>query len=472
MTNASTGLLLAAALLWAGPARAASHARPNVVILDICSASADHIGFNGYSKPTTPALDTLAKQAAVFDRALSQSSWCLPNYASLFTGHTPEVHGQYINLPLRSLPDFETTLAEKLRDAGYRTGGFTGGVYFFPAWCLSRGFDHFTNHFSTSTALPAAFSKLTPEMLSWIASDHTRPFFIYATVDDLHVPYQSLSPERFDPGYDGVVHSSGVLNVRFFRAYNGEPLSPDDPMTARLKEFRSDPRALEHMSAHYDAALAQADASIARFIERLRALGVWDDTVLIVTGDHGELLGEHNLLGHTESLYEPVLRVPLLIRDPRLPQSAGRRYKELVERIDITPTVFEEAGAPYAGLELQGRSLLPVLRGEAPSWRKYAFASSKRNMAAPSDLTLDERVVTDGRWKLHAYLYKDRYELYDLAADPGERRDLSVEHPEVLARLSFELLKNMELSRPHAPGLPSGRELLRSPELTPGPHEH
>ena len=454
-------------LLLTEAARAAEP-KLNVIILDICSARADHFGFNGYKRGTTPEIDKLAKKSVVFDQAWAQSSWCLPNYATLFTGHIPEVHGQYTNLPFQDLPSFETTLAQKMKESGYRTGGFTGGVYFLPAWGLDRGFDRFTNRFSTTTALPAEFSSYSSDVLDWIGKDSRKPFFVYATVDDLHSPYQSDDPETFDPGYEGVAHSTDVLSVRFFRAYNGEPLDEGSPLQGTLERFRQDKRAVEHVAAHYDAALKQADGSIAAFVRRLKQLGLWDKTVVIITGDHGELLGEHGLLGHTEGIYEPILRVPLLVHFPGREDLAGRRLHDLVERVDLMPTVLDIGKAPTRGLELQGKSLLPLLEGSAPRLREYAFASSKRNMARVTDRALDERAVRDERWKLHWYLHKDRFELYDLQNDPGETEDLSSKKPDVVARLSFELLKNAELSRPHAPGLPSGRQ-PSAPLVAPSP---
>lgn len=451
-------LLLLALPAAAGAAAPAGEGPLNVVVLDICTARADHTGFGGYRRPTTPGLDRFAKESVVFSNAWAQSTWCLPNYASLFTGHVPEVHGQYANLPFRELPEFETTLAEKMSSAGYRTGGFTGGIYFLPAWGLSRGFDVFENRFSTAHALPAPFSATAPRLLSWIEEGGRRPFFAYATVDDLHAPYQSDDPELFDPGYDGVVHSTGVLNVRFFRAYNGEPLEPGDPLHETLRRFRSEgPRALRHLIAHYDAALRQADRSVSAFLDALRAKGLWDRTVVVVTGDHGEMLGEKGLLGHTEGVYEGNLRVPLVVHHPR--HRGGRRVDVPVQRLDLTPTLLELAGASDEGLELQGRSLLPLVAGTEPAGaRRYAFASSKRNMARPTDLLIDERAVRDERFKLIWRRHAGRFELFDLLEDPRELRDLAAKRPDVVARLAFELLARAEETRPKTPGRPSGRE--------------
>ena len=199
-----------------------------------------------------------------------------------------------------------------------------------------------------------------------------------------------------------------------------------------MEAFRRDPRSLGAVSAHYDAALRSTDRSVTRFLERLKKRGLWDKTLVIVTADHGELLGEHGLLGHTEGLYEPVLRVPLYVRHPRLPGSAGARIKALVERVDLPPTFLDAAGVDAAGMELQGQSLVPLLKNPSAPWRKFAYASSKRNMSVISDWLIDERALR-------------------------EERDLASVRPEIVARLSFELQNQAERARTHAPGTPSGR---------------
>lgn len=443
-------------LVWFSVAAAAEQPKLNVIMIDICSARADHFGAYGYSKPVTPGFDELARESVLFEHALAQSSWCLPNYASLFTGHVPEVHGQYVNAA-GGMAEFEVPLAQRMKRAGYRTAAFSGGVYFLKVWGLDRGFDAYENLFSTSSALPASFSQLMPKAMDWIGREKGKPFFLYTAVDDLHAPYQSEDPELYDRGYEGVAHDSDTLNVRFFRAYNGEPLDFSDPLKGKLDLFRKDARHLAHLTAHYDAALNSVDRKVDEFIRRIKEAGLWENTVVILTADHGELLGEHGLLGHTESLYEPVTRVPLLVHYPGLGSAGGKRIKDLVERIDLTPTVLDIGGASYADGELQGRSLLGLLRGRNISPRTYAYASSKRNMASRSDLDIDERVVRDRRWKLHWYSYKGGYELYDMDNDPMELHDVSAKYPGEVNRLSFELLKHFETSRPHQPGLPSGK---------------
>lgn len=451
------------AVLAAAPISAADADRPyNIVVLDICSARADRFGAHGGRTSLTPGLDAFAKEAATFENAWAQSSWCLPNYAALLTGHRPEVNGLYMNTPFRPLPDWEKTVAQDLREAGYRTGGFTAGVYTLPSWGLDRGFDTYVNHFSTSAELPGRFSDMAPEIENWAARASTQPFFLYATVDDLHAPYQT---DESSADYAAGSPDTSTMNVGFYRAYNGEPMPVGSPLGAKAAAFRRDPKALAALKSRYDRSVSEVDRSISRFLDDLRRRGLWERTIVVVTADHGELLGEHGLLGHTEGLYEPILHVPMFVRHPGYPGSAGAKIKALVERIDLPATFVESAGVPSDDLELQGRSLLPLLADPSAPWRSVAYASSKRNMAESSDWIIDQRAVRDERWKLIWSLPKGRWELFDLREDPLETRDLSTERPDVVARLAFALESETEFARPHGSGTPSGRQRAPSPPL-------
>ncbi|OGR41435.1 MAG: hypothetical protein A2X35_10530 [Elusimicrobia bacterium GWA2_61_42] len=447
-------------LLVLGPARAGAAEKMNVIFLDICSTRADHFGTYGYKRDTTPNLDAFGKGAAVFENAMSEGSWCLPSYASLLTGHVPEIHGLYTNLPSKKLPAFESTLAAELGGAGYKTALFSGGVYLLPEWGLTKGFEDYTNIFSTASLsrVPAPFEDNLSAVLGWVDQNKDKPFFLFATIDDLHTPYHSANPDKYDPGYEGIVHDPDVLGVPFSRAYNGEKSGYPESMKKKVEEFKSDPRHLKHMIAHYDAALNGVDARIGEFLKKMRDMGIEDNTVLIISADHGEMLGEKGLINHTQSLYQPVLHVPLIVKTPAIPGSGGKRFKQLVQRIDLMPTILEMAGVSQYGLGLQGRSFMPLLKDPKAPWRDYAFARNRRNVPYLNDaaLMLDERVVRDGCWKLHHYLYKADWELYNLCSDPLETKDLAKSRPEVTARLAFQLLKNMEESRPHQPGPPAG----------------
>ncbi|MFI5363640.1 MAG: sulfatase [Elusimicrobiota bacterium] len=447
------------AVLGAAALAVSARAAPNVVVIDICSVRADHMGAYGYSRDTTPRIDGLARKGALFENTLAQGSWCLPNYATLFTGRPSEAHGLYTNRPV-GVPRYEPTLAETLRKAGYETAAFSGGVYLIPEWGLDRGFDVYVNSFSTGSArrAQAPLEENLDKIDGWLSArrEKAKPFFLYMAVDNLHAPIALDGPDRYDADYEGVAVDTRTMGVPFARAYSGESRGYAADVPALVREFKSDPRHLRHYVARYDSAMREMDAQIGRFLDGLKKRGLDENTIVVLTGDHGESLGEHGLLGHTSGLYEPTLRVPLIVVRPDRPALAGKRFTELVERVDLMPTILEWAGAGDAALKLPGRSLEPLLADPAVPWRRYAFASSRRNLDDNdgADLRIDERVVRDGRWKLHWSLYKDFYELYDLADDPGETRDVAARRPEVVARLSFEMLRWLERNRPLRPSAP------------------
>lgn len=445
--------LLLGALLAAPPASARpGNGRLNIVVLDVCSARADRFGAFGGPRGLTPGLDAFAGEAAVFTNAWAQSSWCLPNYASLMTGHRAESHGLNSDAPFRPLSHKEETVAGRLRAAGYRTGAFSSGAHDLHSWELDRGFDVYRDRFQNGASVAGRFADEIPEIEKWVSADVTKPFFLYATVDDLHTPYQSDEP--FDPA-SGPALDTATLSVEFFRAYNDPALPKDSPLAAKVAAFRRDPRSLGTVEARYRAALRATDRAVSRLLADLKAQGRWDDTLIIVTSDHGELLGEHGLLGHTEGLYEPILRVPLLIHDPRTPRSNGARVPALVERVDLAPTILAAAGADSSRMELQGQDLAPLITGRAPSVRALAYASSRRQLGGEG-WDIDERAIRDERFKLLWAAARGRWELYDLVDDPAETRDISAARPDILARLSFGMVTALESARTHSRGRPSG----------------
>ncbi len=441
-------LALAVASGWIAPAWAEDAAAPvqGVILVDICSARRDHMSGFGYDRPTTPNLDAFMNEATVFERAWAQSAWCLPNFATLLTGARPEVHQQLNSGDARPQPvDGLETLAGVLQQAGMATGGFSASRFLGDSYrFLQRGFDLFVNlpdpEVPADQALP--FEQRLPAILEWLRTHREQRFFLYVTVDDLHAPYRAADPKLFDPAYAGFFDEVSP-SVKFDRLYNGEPVSEPEPkLVAAVEEFRRDERHQRHLVARYDASLHHVDRLMGTFFDELKQLGVWDTSLVIVTADHGEQLGEHGLLGHTQALYEPILGVPLIIKHPAL--AGGGRNTQLVERIDIPATVLDAAGiAPSEHPQFTGDSLMPILEGRSVAWKSHIFASSKptrMGVSDPLDWSIEERAVRDARYKLLWHSYKEQpYELYDLEQDPAELHDLVLDRPEVFQQLKARL---------------------------------
>lgn len=433
---------------WTAPAWAEDAAAlvQGIVLVDICSARQDHMSGFGYARPTTPNLDAFMQDATVFERAWAQSTWCLPSFTTLLTGTRPEVHRQLNSGDAMPAPvDALETLAGVLKQAGFATAGFSASRFLRDNYSfLHRGFDVFVNQ--PDPAQPAEealpFERRLPAIQEWIRAHRGQRFFLYVTIDDLHAPYYADDPKRFDPTYAGVLDHVAP-GVKLGRLYNGESVpDPDPTLVAAVEEFRRDERHLRHLAARYDASLNYVDRMAGALFDELKQQGMWDTSLIVVTADHGEQLGEHGLIGHTQGLYEPLLSVPVMVKHPIA--ARGQRMTQLVERIDIPATALEAAGVAQADHpQFTGDSLMPLLAGQPVSWKTHIFASSKPTRLGgtdPTDARVEERAVRDARYKLTWYGYKPQpYELYDLEQDPGELRNLVTEQPEMVQALKSQL---------------------------------
>ncbi len=386
---------------------------PDVVLISIDSLRADHVGCYGYARDTSPTLDALAAQGVRFENAVSTTSWTLPSHAAMFTGLYDSTHGLVDN-GLR-LADSHATLAERLKAAGYHTAGFFGGPYLHPTFGLAQGFDVYE---SCMTTVPGDLSdqelreesrahegrshadvtgpRTLERVRAWSAELDEQPVFLFVHLWDVH--YDFLPPaeyvERFDPDYAGDLTGADFL---------GNPrIAPGMPR-----------RDYEHLLALYDAEIRFTDDVIAGIFDALRAAGRFDDALVIVTADHGEEFLEHGAKGHQKTLFEEVVRVPLIVRAPGSTAAAVRT--EQVRLIDLLPTVLDVAGLESPD-DVQGRSLAPLLRGEA----------------LPEEPALLE-LLADGRafralrtnaGKVISYAPNDARRYYDLRADPRELRSL------------------------------------------------
>jgi arylsulfatase A-like enzyme len=335
---------------------------PDIVLISIDSLRADHLGCYGYEPPTSPTIDRLAREGARFETALSTTSWTLPAHAALFTGLYDSAHGLVDNG--LSLAEEHRTLAEVLRDHGYQTGGFFGGPYLHPVFGLGQGFDTYE---SCMAALGTQASETTvrdqskgrtqpshadvtgPRTVAaverWLADVRAEePLFLFVHLWDVHYDY--LAPrelvEQFDPGYAGTLTGEGFME--------NPAVNPG-----------MSPRDYQHLLALYDAEIRFTDDHLDQILELLRRSGRLENALVVVTADHGEEFFEHGQKGHQKSLFDEVVRVPLVIHWPGRVRP-GTVIPDQVRLIDLLPTLLTAAGVTQRPA-VMGRDLSPLLGG-------------------------------------------------------------------------------------------------------------
>jgi len=431
-----------AAWLWLGR----GPDRPHVVLVSIDSLRADHVGCYGYARDTTPFLDRLAKEGVVFDTVVSSSSWTTPAHAALFTGLPDRVHGCFDET--RWLDGSRETVAEAFKRAGYRTVGFFSGPPLHPNFGFAQGFDTYhdcTTYSKESLAFlrgeathEAIGNKpntvvTNPEVLGavrqWLEQARDDPFFMFIHLWDVHYDYVPPEPydRLFDPDYRGPCTGRDVLRV------DRRPGDWSD-------------RDVEHLKALYDGEIRWTDDTLRKIIDAVSRRFGTENTVIVVTSDHGEAFYEHGVHGHRMTLYGEEIRIPLIIRyPPSVPRNA--RVSAMVSLLDVAPTLLELAGVK--GLpDATGRSRVPLMRGASPP--------------EPVEPAICELI--DNKKKLHLFalrfpewkaildLETSSSRVFDLRRDPGEQHPLgeadypvaAAEIPRLYRRTCTRLL---ELSR-------------------------
>ena len=394
--------------------------RPNLVLITLESLRTDHVGaYGGHSRghpelPITPHLDAFAAGAIRFDDAHAVSSWTLTSHASLFTGLYPSAHRAVH--PLDRLSDSYPTLAEMLAAAGYQTAGVVSGPYLRRAHNLSQGFELWEDGIASLTSRLAHADVTSPAMEKALhrfietQRDPARPFFLFAYFWDPHYDY--LPP----PPYDSQFVGPDAQRIDLSRYETNPAIEPGMA-----------PAQLAYVLSQYAGEIRWTDEHLGRFFDLLKRNGLWENTAILITADHGEEFFEHGEKGHKHNLFAETVHVPLLLK---LPGSAvGRVDRRLVSHVDVLPTLLELAGLT-AEFPHQGRSLLEA-SPPAPRAIFFDLLSTwyyRRPEGSTFDVSERWHGVREGAQKL---VWRDGERsvpvrgLFDVAHDPAERDDVS-----------------------------------------------
>lgn len=414
--------------------------RPNVFLIVLDTVRADHLSAYGYGRRTSPNIDRLAAAGVLYEDCISAGSWTLPAHASLFTGLFPRDH--HTTSESWTLDDSYDTLAEELGKSGYRTAGFSNNVWTNDTSGLKQGFDTFREMWRGQAvrdqgisfddpAVDMGAAETNQQIFQWLDGlpDKTRPFFVFINYFEPHLPYRPPRPHDNDFLPEGVDQET----VRRLRSF----YSPREyGYILGVPWMKVSEKELEILTALYDGEIAYVDSIVGQLVEGLRSRDLLDDTLLVITSDHGEHLGEHRMLSHKLSVYDPLLRVPLILWSPeRIP--AGARIETQVQAHDVFGTIldlsraregfvprlpFEESARSYTFAELDyPRIFLKVIEKKIPGWDASAFDRSLK-------------AVRGQRYKL-IWGSDGRHELYDIVDDPAESRNLAETHPEVLEEM-------------------------------------
>jgi len=404
--------------------------KPNVLLIVIDALRADRLHCYGYPRATSPALDTLAAQGVLFTDAMVEGAETLNSVPLLLTGRYPATPGmvwrrlqdKHFTLPGPGCP----TLAELLKQAGYATGMISANPLLGADLGLERGFDAFDSSWGQESVwVQTSSSDVNQRAFAWLSRPRQgRPFFLYLHYLDPHSQYRP-SPTFCVFGRPGYTAHDDVINVALNDV--GEGFTTPRATDARLAREGLSRADVVRLSDLYDGEVLCTDHYLGRLFQKLRDLGLYDDTVIIVTADHGEAFLEHADVQHANSLYQEVIRAPLIIAGPQI--HGGRRVDCLVESVDLAPTMLEAVGAAVP-TGMSGRSFYGALaRGEN-------FANEIGLAEIP---VTKSYAVREGKWKLIS-TPRGR-ELYDLARDPHERQNLASSRPQQMERLTRLLHK-------------------------------
>ena len=419
------------------------HSRPNLILYVVDTLRRDHVSCYGYKRKTTPRIDEFSQSGVIFESAHAQASWTKPSIATMLTSLYPGDHGA-AGAEDR-LPSEVTVLPELLRDAGYYTGAIVAaGAVGLPGLNFEQGFDEFVamtdDHHDSLTSAAEVMTRLVP----WINRNHDKNFFLYVHLMDPHSPYFPVPPydTMFDPEYQGRM--------------TGARRGPGGYQSCK------DERDIAHVVALYDGEIAYTDEHFGRFIRELKEAKLFQNTVIVFTSDHGEELGERGSWGHGHTLYEELIKIPLIVKFSQ-GRHSGERVVTEVRHLDLAPTMIELAGLTVPEW-MQGESLLSILEGDAVRTCTEVYSEETLNRNVLYSIISERR-----KYILRTSPTRSK-ELFDLEQDPRETSNLvKQDHSEVKAlerRLLSHLASSERIS--HVRFSSSGRSAWKGRILSEG----
>ncbi len=455
---------------------------PNIILITMNVFRADHVSYNGYFRQTTPAIDKIAEDSYVFSRAFAHVGYTMPNMMSMFTSLYPDSHQVY-DAYKDEVSSKIRTLAEILQLHGYKTAWFAKHdmPHLSPQAGFSRGFSYISD-------LGLNFER-KEAIFKWLRDNRDEPFFLAMNVRHTHTPYipipkyyREFSAGLKDLAIENEKDFEAVVDEKFLRELR-DPQSnlfscdKTGVIAAGCRAFREGrlPRwlaksflmlfvptmreslgglevssyydainlenedNLKSLIAHYDASILGVDQEIVRPIyELLQNENIYDNTLIIVTADHGESLGEHGIFGHGLQAFEQLIRIPFVLK---MPKQRGKRedISSLVQTIDIMPTILDISGilVPHTA---QGKSLLPLLKNTDMVLNEYVFGENHNSAYIRSE-----------KWKVFYNWQKDKKGersenavLFDLFNDPAELQDVKGSHLDVYHEMKEKLDKHLK----------------------------
>ncbi len=378
---------------------------PNILLISIDTLRADHLGCYGHRRNTSPMIDRLAEEGIIFERAISQSSWTLPSHVSMLTGFYPIEHGCNVVQGI-TLSNKVTTLAEYLLEAGYHTMAVTSSHFVSPIYNLDQGFEDFSYNQSTA-------DRLIRVAVSRIDKNARRPFFMFLHLFDPHDPY--TPPEEFRRKF---------VKDHELKSVDGYV----DHMIAKHGQLTYGSRELDILERLYDAEINFADDQLGFLLQRLWRANILDNTIVIVTSDHGESFGENNEIGHGSALYSQQIHVPMIIRYPARVERGVKSNRLIEASTQILPTVLDLVGLPIP----PGRYRLSIMADDQ-TWS----AEEDRAFSETAMPGIPQYSFQNPTWKTIAPLIEQtlnpkQAKLFNPQEDWGDQHNLAPDHPDIV----------------------------------------